>query len=135
MIINSDLDGQLSHIDLSSVPSDITHKFKIKNLYIAVLCDDCTRITYTEVVKDKKASTLTYFMARSLSWYKQIYNFEIETIMSDNGPEFKGKLRYDHPFETMCKELGIKHIYTRPYRPQTNGKIEAFFKIAKKRVF
>ena len=135
MIINSDLDGQLAHIDLSSVPSDITHNLKIKNLYIAVLCDDCTRITYTEVVKDKKASTLTYFMARSLSWFKQIYNFEFETIMSDNGPEFKGKLRYDHPFETMCKELGIKHIYTRPYRPQTNGKIEAFFKIAKKEFF
>jgi len=75
---------------------------------------------------------LTYFMARSLSWFKQIYNFEFETIMSDNGPEFKGKLRYDHLFETMCKELGIKHIYTRPYRPQTNGKIEAFFKIARK---
>ncbi len=74
-------------------------------------------------------------MARSLSWFKQIYNFEFESMMSDNGTEFKGTLEREHPFETMCIELGIKHIYTKPYRPQTNGKIEAFFKIIKKEFF
>jgi transposase InsO family protein len=55
--------------------------------------------------------------------------------MSDNGGEFKGTLEREHPFETMCLELGIKHIYTRPYRPQTNGKIGAFWKIIKKEFF
>jgi transposase InsO family protein len=74
-------------------------------------------------------------MARSLSWFKQIYNFEFEAVMSDNGPEFKGALSKEHPFETMCQELGIKHIYTRPYRPQTNGKIEAFWRILKSEFF
>ena len=74
-------------------------------------------------------------MARSLSWFKQIYNFEFEAVMSDNGPEFKGSLDREHPFETMCSELGIKHIYTKPYRPQTNGKIEAFWKIIKNEFF
>jgi len=71
---------------------DIRCSFKIKELYAAALCDDCTRLTYAEILKDKKALTLTYFMARSLSWFKQIYNFEFETVMSDNGPEFKGSL-------------------------------------------
>ena len=127
--------GELAHIDLSKVPSDIRYSFKIKELYIAALCDDCTRISYAEILRDMKSSTLTYFMARSLSWFKQIYNFEFESIMSDNGREFKGKLKYEHPFETMCQELGIKHKYTRPYRPQTNGKIKAFFKIAKSEFF
>jgi len=127
--------GELAHIDISKLPKDIRCSFKIKELYIAAVCDDCTRLTYAEIIKDKNASTLTYFMARSLSWFKQIYNFEFEVIMSDNGGEFKGQLKYEHPFETMCQELGIKHIYTRPYRPQTNGKIEAFFKIAKKEFF
>ena len=65
----------------------------------------------------------------------QIYNFEFEAIMSDNGPEFKGTLEREHPFETMCNELRIKHICTRPYRPQTNGKIEAFWKIIKNEFF
>ena len=52
--------------------------------------------------------------------------------MSDNGTEFKGSLAREHPFETMCQELGIKHINTKPYRPQTNGKIEAFWRIIKR---
>jgi hypothetical protein len=127
--------GELAHIDLTKIPKDLRCSFKIKELYTAAVCDDCTRITYAEVIKDKKASTLTYFLARSLSWFKQIYNFEFEAVMSDNGPEFKGTLAREHPFETMCQELGIKHRYTRPYRPQTNGKIEAFFRILKDEFF
>jgi len=53
--------------------------------------------------------------------------------MSDNGGEFKGKK--EHPFETVCDELGIRHILTAPYHPQTNGKIEAFWKIIKQEFF
>lgn len=127
--------GELAHIDITMIPRDLRCSFKVKDLYVAAVCDDCTRLTYAEVIKNKRASTLTYFMARSLSWFKQIYNFEFEVIMSDNGPEFKGSLSKEHPFETMCNELGIAHIYTRPYRPQTNGKIEAFWKIAKSEFF
>lgn len=127
--------GELAHIDLSKIPKDLRCSFKTKEMYVAALCDDCTRITYVEVIKDKKASTLTYFMARSLSWFKQIYNFEYEMVMSDNGPEFKGNLEKEHPFEVMCEQLDIKHIYTRPYHPQTNGKIEAFWKILKDEFF
>lgn len=127
--------GELAHIDLSKIPKDLRCSFKTKEMYVAALCDDCTRITYAEVIKDKKASTLTYFMVRSLSWFKQIYNFEYEAVMSDNGPEFKGNLEKEHPYEVMCDQLNIKHIYTRPYHPQTNGKIEAFWKILKGEFF
>lgn len=55
------------------------------SFYVAALEDDCTRLTYLEILKDKKASTLTFFMARALSWFKQICNFEFEKILSDNG--------------------------------------------------
>ena len=127
--------GELAHIDLTKLPKDLRCSFKIKELYAAAVCDDCTRLTYAEIIKDKKASTLTYFLARSLSWFKQIYNFEFEALMSDNGPEFKGSLEREHPFETMCHELGIQHICTQPYRPQTNGKIEAFWRILKDEFF
>ena len=127
--------GELAHIDLSKIPRDLRCSFRIKEQYVAAVCDDCTRLTYAEVIRDKRASTLTYFMARSLSWFRQIYNFQFESIMSDNGPEFKGSLEREHPFETMCQELGIRHIYTKPYRPQTNGKIEAFWRILKREFF
>lgn len=123
--------GELAHIDLSKLTKDILATFKMKDLYVAALCDDCTRITYAEILTDKKASTLAYFMGRSFAWFKKIYNFEFEKIMSDNGGEFKGHLKKEHPFETLCQQLEVHHIYTRPYRPQTNGKIEAFFKIFK----
>ena len=127
--------GELAHIDVTELTKDLKCHFKVKKLYSGSICDDCTRITYAEILPNKKASTLTYFMARSLSWFKQIYNFEFEAVMSDNGTEFKGSLNKEHSFETLCNELGIKHIYTRPYRPQTNGKIEAFNKILKREFF
>lgn len=127
--------GELAHIDVSDLPKDITSSLKKGKMYIAALCDDCTRITYAEVIKNKRASTLTYFMIRALSWFKQLYNFEFEQVLSDNGTEFCGSIECEHPFEIMCKELGIKHKRTQPYRPQTNGKIEAFWKIIKKELF
>ena len=106
--------GELAHIDLTKVPKDNRTFFKIKDLYVAALEDDCARLTYSEILKDKKASSLTYFIARALSWFKQIYNFEFEKILSDNGPEFKGYLDREHPLEMMCSQLGTKNIYTKP---------------------
>ena len=52
-----------------------------------------------------------------------------QEILSDNGAEFACRTKPDeHPFEAMLLELGIKHRYTRPYRPQTNGKVERFWR-------
>jgi len=127
--------GELAHVDMTELTKDIKCHFGIKKLYCASVCDDCTRLTYSEILPDKKASTATFFFARSLSWFKQIYNFEFSHVMSDNGSEFKGSLKEEHPFEVFCRELGVEHIYTRPYRPQTNGKIEAFNKILKNEFF
>jgi transposase InsO family protein len=125
--------GELAHIDLSRLPKDLKVSFKLKDVYVAAVCDDCTRLVYAEILKAKKATTLSFFMMRALSWFKQIYNFEFESVMSDNGGEFKGTR--EHPFETVCQELGIQHILTAPYHPQTNGKIEAFWKILKNEFF
>jgi len=124
--------GELAHIDLSRLPKDLKVSFKIRDMYVAAVCDDCTRLVYAEILKAKKATTLSFFMMRALSWFKQIYNFEFESVMSDNGGEFKGTLKTEHPFEMVCDELNIKHILTPPYHPQSNGKIEAFWKILKK---
>lgn len=127
--------GELAHIDVSEVPKDHKVSFKLRNAYVAAVCDDCTRLTYAEILKDRKASTLSFFFARSLSWFKQIYQFEFESVMSDNGGEFRGSAAKEHPFETFCEQLGIKHLLTQPYRPQTNGKIEAFWRILKNEFF
>ena len=127
--------GELAHIDLSKLPKDLKITFKLRDVYVAAVCDDCTRLVYAEIIRAKKATTLSFFMMRALSWFKQIYNFEFESVMSDNGGEFKGTLKREHPFEFVCDELGIKHILTPPYHPQSNGKIEAFWKILKNEFF
>jgi hypothetical protein len=127
--------GELAHVDLSRLPKDLKVSFKIRYAYVAALCDDCTRLTYAELLRDKKASTVSFFMARAFSWFKQIYNFEFEAVLSDNGGEFRGSLAHDHPVETLCQELGLRHTLTAPYHPQSNGKIEAFWKIIKREFF
>jgi hypothetical protein len=127
--------GELAHIDITKLPKDLRTQFRLKESYLAALQDDCTRLTYIESIPGRRSSTLTYFTVRGLSWFKQIYGFEFEAVMSDNGPEFKGSLEREHPFETFCEQIGLRHIVTKPYHPQTNGKVEAFFRILKKEFF
>lgn len=127
--------GELAHIDITQLTADLKCHFKVKDLCCASICDDCTRLTYAEILPNKKATTVMYFFARALSWFWQIYHFQFEEVMSDNGTEFKGSLAKEHPFETLCRELGVKHVYTQPYHPQTNGKIEAFNRIIKDEFF
>ena len=115
--------GELGHTDSYYLPLEISMKRK----YIAALEDDCTRLCYAEVVDDLRSLTMGRFMFRALHWFKRTYGFHYDRIMSDNGPEFKGT--EDHPVEMMLSDIGVEHIYTPPYYPQPNGKIEAFFKI------
>jgi hypothetical protein len=51
--------GELVHIDLTRAPKDMRTVFKIKNLFVAACEDDCTRLTYVEILQDKKASIMT----------------------------------------------------------------------------
>jgi len=115
--------GELGHVDAYYLPLEIS----LKRKYIVALEDDCTRLCYAEVVDNLKFLTTGRFIFRALHWFKRVYGFHYDKIMSDNGPEFKGV--EDHPVEAMLSDLGVEHIYTPPYYPQPNGKIEAFFKI------
>ncbi|MBP7792444.1 MAG: transposase [Candidatus Goldbacteria bacterium] len=115
--------GELGHIDSYYLPTELA----MPRQYLVALEDDCTRLVYAEVVENIKALTISFFTQRALSWFKHVYGFHYDKIMSDNGVEFKGL--GDHPLEYTLKSLGIEHIYTPPYYPQPNGKVEAFFKI------
>ena len=99
------------------------------------LQDDCTRLTYAGIIADKRSSTLTYFMARGLSWFKQIYNFEYEAVMSDNGPEFRGSLDREHPFETLCHEIGIKTLFNQTLSATDQWKSRSVLENIKEGIF
>ncbi|WP_265823930.1 integrase core domain-containing protein, partial [Geovibrio ferrireducens] len=110
-------------------------KCQIKGESIArhLLCvvDSCTRIAWVESIPDKKALTVMFAVFRSFNNIAQRYNIRFAEVLTDNGPEFgpkESESKMDHPFERFLIEMGIKHRYTRPYRPQTNGKAERFWR-------
>jgi transposase len=121
--------GELGHIDVKKIR-------KIKGddnqkKYEVLLIDDCTRLSYAEIIPDKTAVTLSIFLKSAANYFKTNYNLSFQRLMSDNGNEFTTRYRKNvslHLFEATCKSLGIKHIYTKPYHPQTNGKVERIWR-------
>ncbi len=100
--------------------------------YLFGLLDDCTRLCYVELVPSINSATITKSFFRGYKWFA-VHGINIKEVLTDNGSEFTAytsrKAKDFHFFETMLKIVDIKHCYTRPYRPQTNGKIERFWRI------
>jgi len=100
--------------------------------YLFGLLDDCTRLCYVELIPDIKSATVTKAFFKGYKWFA-LHGINIKEVLTDNGVEFTSytsqKAKDLHFFETMLKIFDIHHRYTRPYRPQTNGKIERFWKI------
>ena len=122
--------GELAHIDCHYLAKDIVSGIKERLFLIAVI-DDATRIVWIEIIPNIKSLTTMFSTMRILNYFQQTHKIRFKELLSDNGSEFGGKnLKHpeDHPFERMLMEMDIKHRYTRPYRPQTNGKIERFWK-------
>ena len=71
---------------------------------------------------DEKASTAAAFLRRASDWY-QHHGVTIKRVLTDNGSCYRGVVH-----AVACRRLGIKHLRTRPYRPQTNGKAERFIR-------
>jgi transposase InsO family protein len=89
---------------------------------VHVCVDDATRQAYVEVLPDEKARTAIGFLRRALAFYRS-HGIEVERLMTDNGPAY---VSVAHAIA--CRGLGIRHVRTRPYRPQTNGKAERFIR-------
>jgi transposase InsO family protein len=88
--------------------------------FVHTVIDDHTRIAYAEVHDDETAQTATAVLARAVTWYAA-RGISVERVLSDNGSAYKS-----HLWLIVCDQLGITVKKTRPYRPQTNGKIERF---------
>ncbi len=89
--------------------------------YVHVAIDDATRLAYAEVLADEKAPTAASFLARAAEYFADHGILRIERVMTDNGACYRSRL-----FRAGVLQLGARHIFTRPYRPQTNGKAERF---------
>ena len=85
-----------------------------------VAVDDTSRVAYVEILPNQTAKTCVEFLERAMAWFED-RGVTVQRIMTDNGSGYRSKLH-----ARAVVRLGIKHIFTRPYRPRTNGKAERF---------
>jgi transposase InsO family protein len=88
--------------------------------FVHIAIDDHSRLAYAEVLADERGETAVGFLRRALGFFER-HGVTVERVMSDNGSPYVSKLH-----AIACRELGIRHLRTRPYRPRTNGKAERF---------
>lgn len=90
--------------------------------YVHVAIDDHSRVAYVEVLPDERGYTCAMFLVRATRWFAA-RGITVERVMTDNGVGYRSNL-----FAATTQQLGARHIRTRPYTPQTNGKAERFIK-------
>jgi transposase InsO family protein len=90
--------------------------------YVHVAVDDYSRLAYVEVLDDEKATTAAGFLGRAIAFFAR-YGIRVERVMTDNGSAYRATVH-----ALACRTLGLRHLRTRPYRPQTNGKAERFIR-------
>ena len=84
--------------------------------------DDATRLAYVEVLADEQKERVVGFLERAVAWFAA-QGIRVARVMTDNGPGYRSA---EHA--ACCRRLGLRHIFTRPYRPRTNGKAERFIR-------
>lgn len=122
--------GDLAHIDCHHLSKDMIASDS-KKYYLVSVVDDQSRVAWCEMVENVKSLTVMFAVLRCFNQLKHHYGIEFKEVLTDNGPEFgpkTSKNKDDHPFERLLMELGVKHRHTQPYRPQTNGKVERFWR-------
>jgi transposase InsO family protein len=91
-------------------------------LFVAV--DDHARIGFTDLYPDEKKQSAVQFLYNTHAYFKSL-GVHLKRLLTDNGPAF-----HSDAFARACESLGLKHSFTRAYRPQTNGKAERFIQSA-----
>jgi transposase InsO family protein len=90
--------------------------------FVHIAIDDATRLAYAEVLPNERAGTAIGFLRRALSFFRR-YGIRAEAVMTDNGAAYISAMH-----ALACRILGLRHLRTRPRRPQTNGKAERFIR-------
>jgi transposase InsO family protein len=128
-----DCPGELVHVDikkLGEIPDggrwwahgreNTGTKQRVGYEFAHSMVDDHSRVAYSEILDDQDAAACAGFMLRASHWFATL-GFRIDRVMTDNAKAYTG-----HDFTTMLDTIGATHKRTRPYRLQTNGKVERF---------
>src|SRR5579884_2284228 len=83
--------------------------------FVHIAIDDCTRLAYAEVLTDEKAITVVAFLRRAVAFFAR-HGITVQQLLTDNGSGYRSTVH-----AIACRTLGIRHLRTRAYRPQTNA--------------
>ena len=92
--------------------------------FVHVCIDDASRLAFSEILPNEKKESAVAFLKAAVAYYQSL-GVTVLRVMTDNGSCYRAK-----EFRNACKDLGLKHIRTRPYTPKTNGKAERFIQTA-----
>ena len=123
--------GELLHVDIKKlgriagighrITGDRRHRARgVGWEYVHVAIDACSRLSYGEVLRDERGETVAAFLRRALRWFAR-RGVRIERVLSDNGSAYRSRV-----VAAACQALHVAQRWTRPYRPQANGKAERF---------
>ncbi len=129
--------GDLIHIDIKKlgrfdrvghrITGDRTGQSKSRGVgweFVHVSIDDASRIAFSQILPDEKKESAVAFLRAAVAYYASL-GVTVARVMTDNGACYKA-----HAFRDACRDLGLRHIRTRPYTPKTNGKAERFIQTA-----
>lgn len=123
--------GDLLHLDMKRlgriqgvghrIHGDRRHRARgVGYEYLHIAIDDATRLAYSEVLAAQDGPACAAFLRRAVRWYGRV-GIRIRRLLTDNGFAYRARC-----FAQACRPWAIRHRFTRPYRPQTNGKAERF---------
>src|SRR5215475_8614040 len=124
--------GELIHIDIKKLGRFVRPGHRITHdrqkgesrgaghEFVHVAIDDASRLAFSQIRRDQKKESAIAFLNQTVVYYRNL-GMKVTGIMTDNGSCYRARA-----FARACSKLGLRHIFTRPYRPQTNGKAERF---------
>jgi len=92
--------------------------------YVHVAIDDASRLAFSQILADERKESAVAFLRAAVAYYQSL-GITVARVMTDNGSCYRSKA-----FRKACRDLGLRHIRTRPYTPKTNGKAERFIQTA-----
>jgi transposase InsO family protein len=125
--------GELVHLDIKKLARIVRPGHRISGdrrdtvagagwQFAHMAIDDHSRVGYGEMLPDERGGTAAGFLARTVRGLRRL-GVRVATVMTDNGSCYRSKR-----FAATCRQLGLRHFFTRPYTPRTNGKAERFIK-------
>ena len=127
--------GDLLHIDIKKLGRILRPSHRVTGNrrdkvegagwdFVFVAIDDHARVAFTDILPDERIPSAMQFLHDAVSYYARL-GVTIKRLLTDNGSALRSRA-----FAALCRQLGIQHRFTRPYRPQTNGKAERFIQSA-----